>query len=357
MRLYALSACVEAPTTRFNGVVHSIFHHACNVRLEPNALLTLVSSEKGNAPHGIRLGTPPGFTFLNRLRVGQPVACRGGVLRINGSELSVDLRTANPWHVNLDALRIDLHQYPQAQAWALAWFELETHRCKVGWPAMMEGPSCAARDSVTSATRTMLGRRGGQAVPLLLEATRNLKCDAAAAAIEPLIGLGSGLTPSGDDFLVGYLAGLRSTAGGEVLRERFLAAIGAWLSTATGRTNAISAAYLDSAARGNVSEPIATLAQQLAHAQAPDDVRVATRAALSVGYTSGADGVLGLLLGCLPWAAPSLSFLQGQPDLRFIGRYAQQVNAWDARPNAALHLQTGKETPFLAGIDQLIVYS
>ena len=95
MRLNALSAGVEAPTMCFSGVIHSIFHQACNVSLESDALLTLVSSEKGNLSQGIRLGTPPKFTFLNQLRVGQPFACRGGILRISGSELSVDLRTAS----------------------------------------------------------------------------------------------------------------------------------------------------------------------------------------------------------------------------------------------------------------------
>ena len=105
MRLNALSAGVEAPTRCFSGVIHSIFHHACNVSLESDALLTLVSSEKGNLSQGIRLRTPPTFTFLNQLRVGQPVACRGGILRISGSELSIDLRTASLWHIDLKGLR------------------------------------------------------------------------------------------------------------------------------------------------------------------------------------------------------------------------------------------------------------
>ena len=63
MRLNALSAGVEAPTMCFSGVIHSIFHHACNVSLESDALLALVSSEKGNLSQGIRLGTPPNSLF------------------------------------------------------------------------------------------------------------------------------------------------------------------------------------------------------------------------------------------------------------------------------------------------------
>ena len=82
---------------------------------------------------------------------------------------------------------------------------------------------------------------------------------------------------------------------------RFLTALGPELSQTTQSTNEISRAYLRSAAKGHVSEPIATLAQQLNQANSLISVRAATQAALQIGHTSGADGVLGLLLGCLAW--------------------------------------------------------
>ena len=80
--------------------------------------------------------------------------------------------------------------------------------------------------------------------------------------------------------------------------------MGTWLSQAAAGTNAISRTYIRSAVNGNVSEPIATLAQHIGQAKSVDSVREATRSALRVGSTSGADGVLGLLLGCIAWAAP-----------------------------------------------------
>lgn len=316
MRLYALSAGVEASSKCFNGVIQGVFPHACNVRLDHDVLLALLSSEKGNVPNGIRLDTPSRFTFLNQLTAGQPVACRGGILRISGSDLSVDLRTATPWHVDLKALRVDLHRPAQAQAWAVAWCELERHRCGDGLTTMTGASSSGAWNSVTSVATRMLGQRGGHAVQALLEVTGTFHFDHTIAAMRQLIGLGPGLTPSGDDFLVGYLAGLWSTVGSHVSRLRFLTAMGSWLNEAAGRTNAISSAYLKSAARGHVAEPVATLAQQLAHAQNMDALRAATQVALSVGHTSGADGVLGLLLGSLSWEMPALACLFRRPRLQ-----------------------------------------
>ncbi|MBH0197507.1 MAG: DUF2877 domain-containing protein, partial [Nitrospira sp.] len=128
----------------------------------------------------------------------------------------------------------------------------------------------------------------------------------ACVAIGPLIGLGPGLTPAGDDFLVGYLAGLWSTANSDTARLRFMASIGAWLSEAASQTNVISQASIQSVVRGNASEPIARLAEQLDRADTIDSVRAETQAALQVGHSSGTDGVTGLLFGCTVWTRPSL---------------------------------------------------
>ncbi len=308
MRLNALSTGVEVPTMCFSGVIHSIFHQACNVSLESDALLTLVSSEKGNLSQGIRLGTPPKFTFLNQLREGQPFACRGGVLRISGSELSVDLRTASLWHIDLKGLMVDLRQRDTAQAWAVAWLELGKHRCGNGISSMIAAIPVPKQNPVTSLGIKILVERAVQTVSALIDATRNFQVDGAITSLRPLIGLGPGLTPSGDDFIVGYLAGLWSTAGSDSSRLRFMSSLGAWLSRAAAGTNAISCTYIKSAVNGNVSEPIATLAQRFRQVKSMDSVREATRTALQVGNTSGTDGVLGLLLGCIAWAAPTLTY-------------------------------------------------
>ncbi len=300
MRLFAVSAGIEAPTERFSGIVHSAFVRACNVRLETGALLTLVSSDKGNVPNGLRVKTPAQFTFPDFIRSGEPAACRGGILRLGRSDLSIDLRTAVCWHINLSGLRIDLHRQDQAAAWTVAWQTLYAHQRGETLPAITEATAWASRNlapPVKSAFRT---------VPALLDATDALHAGEACAAIEPLIGLGPGLTPSGDDFLVGYFAGLWSTAGHDTARLQFLASVGAWLSEASAQTNVISRAFIHSAVRGHISEPIAQLAQRVDQPDNMDNVQAATLAALQIGHSSGTDGVAGLLFGCAAWTRLSL---------------------------------------------------
>lgn len=301
MHFQALSLGIQVPTDHFCGTVHSVFHQACNVRLESGNLLTLLPSEKGNAPHGIRLNTSSQPVFLDFLRVGQSVACRGGVLRADGPSFSIDLRGACLWNIDLRRLCIDLRQPAQARSWGAAWSELKTFGHRSGLSEVLGVVSRSTEQSDTLVAMEVLQPASAYTVSALLQATRDFQLDNAMASIKPLIGLGPGLTPSGDDFLVGYLAGLWSTVRGSASRMRLLTALGSELSQAAHDTNEISYAYLRSAIEGHVSEPIATLAQQLKHTNHTASVRAATQAALQIGHTSGADGVLGLLLGCLAW--------------------------------------------------------
>lgn len=305
MHFQALSVGALVPTHHFSGTVHSVFHQACNVRLEPHALLTLLSSEKDNVPHGIRLNIASQPTFLNLLRVGQSVACRGGILRIGGTGFSVDLRTARPWDIDIKGLHIDLGQPVQAHSWAVAWSELKTSRRRNDLSKIIDVFTPSKQQPCNSAASEYLLQSPAHTVSALLQATRDFHLEDAKTSIRPLIGLGPGLTPSGDDFLVGFLAGLWSTADNSPSRTQFLAALNRVLSETTLSTNDISCTYLRSAAKGHVSEPIAKLAQQLKWASDTSSVRTAAQAALQVGHTSGPAGVLGLLLGCLVWQSPA----------------------------------------------------
>lgn len=305
MRLAALSAGIETTTDRFTGVIHSVFRGACNIRLADSNLLTLLSSCHGDVPNGFRLATPSRFGFSSLVRTGQPVACRGGILRIAGSDLSADLRCADRRHIDLASLRIDLHRANHAATWAVARHTLEMEGR--GNMRSLRGLSVvhAERNSAISIGLRSTARGAFQLILPLLHATRILQLEQAAIPIERLIGLGAGLTPMGDDFLVGYMTGLWGSAGRDVLRLRFLASLGARLAIAAMGTNEISRAYIHSAIKGHVAEPLALLARQLDRPTSNDHVRSATLAVLEIGHSSGTDAVAGLLAGCIPWAGSS----------------------------------------------------
>jgi hypothetical protein len=114
----------------------------------------------------------------------------------------------------------------------------------------------------------------------------------AATALGPtidLIGLGIGLTPSGDDYLVGLLAGLDGT--GDPARDDLATVIAAF---APARTTAVGAAALEHATRGAFSERLHDVLVAVAGKRI-DDLAAAIARAMEYGATSGSDTLVGLL--------------------------------------------------------------
>jgi len=115
-----------------------------------------------------------------------------------------------------------------------------------------------------------------------------------APAAQALIGLGPGLTPSGDDFLAGVMVGLR--AGGNRARAALL---WSWLEARTAkRTSAISRAHLAAAAQGEAHEALhdcvaALFAARAVRGRMQWDLLLARLDA--VGHCSGRDGLAGVV--------------------------------------------------------------
>ena len=121
--------------------------------------------------------------------------------------------------------------------------------------------------------------------------------DGVAAAIAGLIGLGAGLTPSGDDFLAGIAFATRlgeaAYAGarphGQAIRDAIRAA-------ASLRTNRVSAALLRDATQGFGFRAMHELSAALAARRDEDAVQAARRLS-AIGHSSGWDLLVGLLAG------------------------------------------------------------
>ena len=107
-----------------------------------------------------------------------------------------------------------------------------------------------------------------------------------------LIGLGVGLTPSGDDYLVGFLAVLLLDK--HCKRKRGPVLARAIVAAARQRTNEISATYLQSAARYRFKTQIADLVKAVL-CQGQAQVKQALLNLIAVGATSGSDIARGMI--------------------------------------------------------------
>ena len=116
---------------------------------------------------------------------------------------------------------------------------------------------------------------------------RHARVMAFEEAIQGLIGLGPGLTPSGDDFLVGALALLDAI--GE--RHAHIALARAVTDALPGLTAPLSACFLRAAAAGQVGEAL----HRAVSSVITGDIDSAVAAAGTIGHSSGWDMMAGIM--------------------------------------------------------------
>jgi uncharacterized protein DUF2877 len=131
---------------------------------------------------------------------------------------------------------------------------------------------------------------GRRARAALADAIERDDPPAFAAAAAGLVGLGEGLTPAGDDCLVGALAALHRFAPGAAVLGR--ASREALVRLADAGTTTVAREFVVHALDGTFAEPV------LAVLTAPDrdTARAASAALLRMGATSGADTLAGIRL-------------------------------------------------------------
>ncbi len=273
MRLAALTLGHGVPAGDFTGRVRELHRRACVLGLDDDIDVTLTTQDAGALPFGITLATPADFAFPPLVAPMAACAARHGVLRIAGGTLAIDLRHAVRWRSPLQTLRLDLRRSPSVAAWHA-----------VAAAVASDGRAEPLRHAAAPAIR-MLGM-----------ATRGGNVDAAVAALTRLVGLGEGRTPAGDDFIVGFVTGLLA-CGADGPEPGLLALFRDRLDVLAARTGRASHVYLRAAAAGEVSQRLFDVLAAMAQGDCDRPLSPAVAAALAVGHSSGACGLLGLLHG------------------------------------------------------------
>lgn len=267
------------PTDGRSGLVHSAHERVVNVLTPDGLLCCLSTADLDDAPRTIRI--PAAAWSRMAWSDGDTVCFLPGELRHRGPSgiVTVDLAAATRW----DPVLADLSRLSPAHLRAAAAV-IERHLLRP-----------VVRSPFETASADELARR----TSLLGNAIRDHDPAATTAAARSLIGLGFGLTPTGDDILTGLA--VLATSGG----MRLAAALPALSVAVDGtddapletRTTAVSAATLVEAvagrARARVHDLVAAIAAD-ASAVALADAVVRVR---EIGHTSGADVLTGVRLG------------------------------------------------------------
>jgi len=265
----------EVGRQRLNLSVHSVFRRVLNLCRE-EGLFSLVRRGTGNAPGFLVIDLPENINFITLgLRRGMPVSLEGEWLLV-GEVLAVDCRRLRLW--------------PGQARTALTWKRENLPRNN-----LQALHAAIWRWGVRGGMKDIISHPGGHPLAASLSCLARGLCYGRAGdlatAMTGILGYGPGLTPAGDDLVVGLLA----AAGTGVEYQVCLPGLHRAIISNLNRTTTVSAHILRQAMAGDYHEYL----QEVLHAVTrgvPEKVTVAARSLLGLGATSGTDMATGLYL-------------------------------------------------------------
>ncbi len=268
------------------GTVLAAFERSAYLDLN-NRIVALASA---HLPAGPLVIAVRDFEPLRALRAPTLVTLRDGRLHVGST--TVDLDGARTWDPSL-AADGDAMLGPAPAARDAAMNELLAGAPAESIVNLLAPKRPASAHPTHTALLKALDRGLGAIADVL---SGRCPFDAAAEIIGgDIAGRGPGLTPSGDDLLIGVLHALTvwprlaGAANAPAVRTVIV-------NAARPRTTRISGAYLDAAGHGWAAEPWHALVRSFR--EPPASTRAAVRRLLCIGETSGADALTGF---CWAW--------------------------------------------------------
>jgi Protein of unknown function (DUF2877) len=283
------AAILLPPQQEVIGRVHSCYARIINVRTPSGRLLTFQGEGMLQAPLGLALATDVAALGI-RLPVGALVIQDIPTAGRSPAALRLHCADALVWDGQVPAQPGLTPSVLSSRAHGLAaWLCLHTPTRGLVplLPALEHGPMglSATNAAVYTVLAPLCAGTGRQAFTVSTLLT----------LVKALIGLGEGLTPSGDDCLVGLLAVLHVTGSlpcrtGSPVHEQFCECVRLG-------TSQLSGEFLRCAFEGHFAEPLVMLVRALGALETDAwPAHAATLAA--VGHSSGVDAMVGIALGC-----------------------------------------------------------
>lgn len=284
-------------------VVQSTFKSVLNLETETD-LITISGPSVDPLPHGLRISRELDYRSIG-LRSGQLVILEPHRIRIPGANLEIDLSGAVPWSPRLPRIS---HVVARAR-----WRDRAAEMRLLAAAAVRA--RSGARDGIGALIDLDHGpsigpvaRIAGPRLERLAQAVRTGDPVAAAVAAASLVGLGPGLTPSGDDALVGMAAAVTAMAAPDTLDATFLTPVA---DAAPSQTTMVSATFLRHASAGRFSASVHRLMGVLVGPDA-SAAQATIERCVAYGATSGADLLVGIFMG-LDALAPAVRDSPGVP--------------------------------------------
>ncbi|HEY7125819.1 MAG TPA: DUF2877 domain-containing protein [Ktedonobacterales bacterium] len=280
------------------GTVQSIFSRAANLQFD-RRLVTLHAHLTPCAPNGITLSVEATNSLLLDLQAGMSVTIEHETLSFPAISACLSLQGSQPWNPRpVISYAADMAGLLERSLAFLLPLLMNTGQSdpSAGLAQLALLADCPASSMPPHASPLL--QKAWSSSRQLIQAIGQQQITRAARAAETLIGLGPGLTPSGDDLLTGLIATTILLSEALALPGDFYRQFGsAVLALAKDKTTHLSLHWIEYATRGAVSEPLGRLLQALVVSDQPQQLEARANEVLSTGATSGGDLLAGVMLG------------------------------------------------------------
>lgn len=267
----------------FSGIVHSVFRRVCNLATLEGELYSLALAEVGNSPNSLQVALPLGEDFVSWGFIQGWSFKSIGTNALLIGECFIDLSEAGLW------TQKDMG-CPLPRSRMLK--NLLALKKQVATYSAGDGLGGLLADKLPD---SYLIKSVAKILVHLTEAIRSRDQLGVYRCARSLAGLGPGLTPSGDDFLSGFMSSLYWGA-----KALGFETADVWrcnqevVRAAKGRTNLISYTQILYASRGQTPEYIHALLQALYYGENQERLDKAIKRVLEMGSTSGGDLLAGI---------------------------------------------------------------
>lgn len=265
-------------TAKGDARIHSVFERVLNIEAGDDRLVTLAHRASDDAPDTVVVDLDS--WAAQGCVSGTEVRLTAGRILV-GDGLVIALECARPWRGRLPA-------YPRDDSTLRANLPLAHNHLRCHG----EGAGCSrSGGTVPSALDEAVFQAVRGYAQGLYEALAGDDEPLALEHASRLVGLGPGLTPAGDDFLVGLLTALNIPDSPRHAWRRIGARV---VECAQRQTHLISAATLRHAATGRARASVIGLCSALMHESSTTMLGALTRV-ISIGSSSGTDIAVGVL--------------------------------------------------------------
>ncbi|WP_316568818.1 DUF2877 domain-containing protein [Neobacillus sp. YIM B06451] len=266
--------------SNFSGFIHSTFHRTANIKCyENDELYTIACNQIDNGPNTLVIEEER-LDDID-LAINAPVFAENARLTV-GNQLVISIEKASLWESKLPDFPANLEIFYNNLSKMKEYIDLHG-----------KGGGVKKRTQAQSPFEAELSKMLEERIFILCEAILKKDISKATASAIRLIGLGSGLTPSGDDFLVGLFTVL-NIPNSPIFEYRRLA--DQVVRDATSLTNDISFMALKKASKGHVRESMNHLVKSI-FTGGDEEFILSLNKVLSIGSTSGTDIALGIYYG------------------------------------------------------------